>query len=172
MDDIGEIKSIERESEKKIQEWQSNVALHTVNTHIHYIKSKHKRNKKINKFLDDIKKDILKNIEHFIVEEKTTENSKNIQPARQDIIKPWLNYRVNLFIDNSALEGAPVIMDSNYSYHNIFGKLEYENYFGALKTDFTMLKPGLLHKANGGYIIFQASDILSNSLCYEALKKA
>jgi hypothetical protein len=50
--------------------------------------------------------------------------------------------------------------------------LEYENYFGALKTDFTMLKPGLLHKANGGYIIFQASDILSNSLCYEALKKA
>ena len=172
MDAIGEIKSIERESEKKIQEWQSNVALLTVNTHINYIKSKYKRNKKINKFLDDIKKDILKNIEHFIVEEKTTENSKNIQPARQDIIKPWLNYRVNLFIDNSALEGAPVIMDSNYSYHNIFGKLEYENYFGALKTDFTMLKPGLLHKANGGYIIFQASDILSNSLCYEALKKA
>ena len=62
-------------------------------------------------------------------------------------------------------------MDSNYSYHNIFGKLEYENYFGALKTDFTMLKPGLLHKANGGYIIFQANDILSNNLCYEALKK-
>ena len=63
-------------------------------------------------------------------------------------------------------------MDSNYSYHNIFGKLEYENYYGALKTDFTMLKPGLLHKANGGYIIFQASDLLSNALCYEALKKA
>ena len=79
---------------------------------------------------------------------------------------------MNLFIDNSNTEGSPVIMDSNYSYHNIFGKLEYENYFGALKTDFTMLKPGLLHKANGGYIIFQASDLLSNGLCYDALKKA
>lgn len=47
---------------------------------------------------------------------------------------PCLNYRVNLFIDNSQLEGAPVIMDSNYSYHNIFGSLEYENVYGALKT--------------------------------------
>jgi lon-related putative ATP-dependent protease len=63
-------------------------------------------------------------------------------------------------------------MDSNYSYHNIFGALEYENYYGALKTDYTMLKPGLLHQANGGYIIFQAKDLLSNGICYEALKKA
>ncbi len=62
-------------------------------------------------------------------------------------------------------------MDSNYSYSNIFGALEYENYYGALKTDFTMLKPGLLHQANGGYIIFQAKDLLANPACYEALKK-
>jgi lon-related putative ATP-dependent protease len=63
-------------------------------------------------------------------------------------------------------------MDSNYSYHNLFGKLEYENYYGSLKTDYTMLQPGLLHHANGGYIILQAKDLLSNTLCYEALKKA
>lgn len=61
---------------------------------------------------------------------------------------PCLNYRVNLFIDNSNREGAPVIMDSNYTYHNIFGSLEYENYYGALKTDHTMLKPGLMQRAN------------------------
>ena len=168
-DAIVEIKAIERESEKKIEEWQSNVALLTVNAHINYIKSKYKRNKKINKFLDDIKKDILKNINHFIVEEKA--DSKPSMPNRPELTKPWLNYRVNLFVDNSHLEGAPVIMDSNYSYHNIFGKLEYENYYGALKTDYTMLKPGLLHKANGGYIIFQASDLLTNNLSYETLKK-
>ena len=169
MDAIVEIKAIERESEKKIEEWQSNVALLTVNAHINYIKSKYKRNKKINKFLDDIKKDILKNINLFIVEEKA--DSKPSMPNRPELTKPWLNYRVNLFVDNSHLEGAPVIMDSNYSYHNIFGKLEYENYYGALKTDYTMLKPGLLHKANGGYIIFQASDLLTNNLSYETLKK-
>ncbi len=91
---------------------------------------------------------------------------------RMEQKKPWLNYRVNLFIDNSEAEGAPVIMDSNYSYHNLFGKLEYENYYGALKTDYTMLQPGLLHKANGGYIILQAKDLLANPICYDALKKA
>lgn len=85
---------------------------------------------------------------------------------------PCLNYRVNLFVDNSELEGAPVIMDSNYSYQNMFGKLEYENYYGALKTDFTMLQAGLLHKANGGYIIFQARDLLANGISYETLKKS
>lgn len=85
---------------------------------------------------------------------------------------PCLNYRVNLFIDNSNCEGAPVIMDSNYTYHNIFGSLEYENYYGSLKTDHTMLKPGLMQRANGGYIIFQAKDLLANGMCYEALKKA
>ncbi len=172
MEAIGEIKLIERESAQKIEEWQSNVALLTVNTHINYIKSKYKRNKKINHFLDNIKKDILKNISHFIADDKNDKQTQPVQATKPEISQPWLNYRVNLFVDNSKLEGAPVIMDSNYSYHNIFGKLEYENYYGALKTDYTMLKPGLLHQANGGYIIFQANDLLSNSLCYEALKKA
>ena len=169
---IGEIKSIERASDKKIEEWQSNVALLTVNIHINYIKSIYKRNKKINKFLDDIKQDILKNISYFINEEKNNTNQPNMQGPRQEPIKPWKNYRVNLFIDNSKLEGAPVVMDSNYSYNNIFGKLEYENYYGILKTDYTMLKPGLLHIANGGYIIFQAKDLLENPACYASLKKA
>ena len=63
-------------------------------------------------------------------------------------------------------------MDSNYQYQNLFGKLEYENQYGMLKTDYTMLQPGLLHKANGGYIILQASDLLTNQICYDTLKKA
>lgn len=171
MDVISEIKLIEREADKKLNDWQSNVALLTINGHINLIKSKYKRNKKINTFLESIKKDILKNIDYFLVEDKNDNKTQSPSP-RMELPKPWLNYRVNLFVDNSEQEGAPVIMDSNYSYHNIFGKLEYENYYGALKTDYTMLKSGLLHKANGGYIIFQASDLINNSLCYESLKKA
>ena len=167
---ISEIKNIEQESQKKLSEWQSNVALLTINAHINYIRSKFKRNKKISTFLENIKKDILKNIDYFLAEpQNETQQMPGPRPEPQ---KPWENYRVNLFIDNSAQEGAPVIMDSNYSYHNIFGKLEYENYYGSLKTDYTMLKPGLLHKANGGYIIFQAHDLIENAVCYEGLKKA
>ena len=171
MNVISQIKEIERASDKKISEWQSNVALLTVNVHINYLKSKYKKNKKINKFLNDVKTDVLKNIPTFLEDPTKQPQQMPPNPAMRKP-DPCLNYRVNLFVDNSNREGAPVIMDSNYSYNNIFGTLEYENYYGALKTDHTMLKAGLMQQANGGYIIFQAKDLLSNGICYEALKKA
>ena len=167
---ISQIKQIEKESDNKIEEWQSNIALMTVNARINIVKSNFKRNKKISKFLDSIKKDILKNISAFIESKQQQVQQPAVPTPPQP--KPWLNYRVNLFVDNSNQEGVPIIMDSNYSYNNIFGKLEYENYYGSLKTDHTMLKAGLLQKANGGYIIFQAKDLLANPACYEAIKKA
>ena len=172
---LAEIKLIERESEKKVDEWQSNIALMTINVHINSIKANYKRNKKVGIYLDNVKRDILKNINCFLAPDADSKNTTSQQMQgiqRPEQREPWLNYRVNLFIDNSKLEGSPVIMDTNYSYYNIFGGLEYENQYGALKTDYMMIKPGLLHQANGGYIIFQAKDILANGACYEALKKA
>ena len=171
MDAISEIKQIERQSDKKVSEWQSNIALLTVNAHINYIKSKYKRNKKINHFLNDVKQDVLKNVSYFLEEDKNQNNTQQQTVPQHKMPDPCLNYRVNLFIDNSNREGCPVVMDSNYSYQNLFGKLEYENYYGSLKTDFTMLKPGLMQEANGGYIIFQAKDLLANPICYEELKR-
>lgn len=172
---LGEIKLIEREAEKRIDEWQSNIALMTINVHVNSIKANYKRNKKVGTYLDNVKKDILKNISCFLAPDPDPKSTTPVpvqQLQKTELKEPWLNYRVNLFIDNSKLEGAPVIMDTNYSYYNIFGGLEYENQYGSLKTDYMMIKPGLLHQANGGYVIFQAKDILSNPLCYEALKKA
>lgn len=172
MEVIGKLKDIERQSEKKVSEWQSNIALLTINVHINYLKSQFKRNKKITKFLNDVRQDVLANISYFLEEDSKSQQQAqaNVNPLTRRT-DPSLNYRVNLFVDNSHLEGAPVIMDSNYSYNNIFGTIEYENYYGSLRTDHTMLKPGLLQQANGGYIIFQAKDLLSNGICYEALKK-
>ena len=167
---IGQLKLIEKESEKKVDEWQSNIALLTINSYINPIRAAYKKNQKIITFLDNIKKDILKNISNFIIEETCTQPTP--QSPKPEVVKPWLNYRVNLFVDNSNTEGSPVIMDSNYSYQNLFGKLEYENQYGMLRTDYTMLKSGILHKANGGYLILQAQDLLTNQLCYDTLKKS
>ncbi len=164
---ISKIKEIEQESEKKVSEWQSSIVSLSIEGHVTYVKSKFKRSKKITQFLDGVRKDILKNINKFITEDKPAQNS---QP-RVIEVKPWENYKVNLFVDNSEAEGAPVIMDSNYSFNNIFGRLEYESQYGVLRTDYTMIRPGLLHKANGGYIIFQANDLLSNPVTYDYLKK-
>lgn len=164
---ISKIKEIEQESDKKVSEWQSSIASLSVEGHISYVKSKFKRNKKITKFLEGVRKDVLRNVAKFTVEDnKTPEGQPKVAQTN-----PWDNYRVNLFIDNSNTEGAPVVMDSNYSYSNIFGRLEYENQYGILKTDYTMIRPGLLHKANGGYILFQANDLLTNPVTYDNLKK-
>ena len=168
---LSDLKVIENKADKKIEDWKSNIALLTVNIHINNVKANFKRNKKISEFLDDVKNDILKNINSFIEDGKEDKAQVPIQMKMMQNNEPWLNYRVNLFVDNSGLEGSPVIMDSNYTYQNIFGKLEYENQFGAMKTDYTMLKAGLLQKANGGYIMFQARDLLTNPQCYETLKK-
>ncbi len=168
---LSAMKAIEKEAEKKIEEWQANIALLTINVHVNSIKANYKRNKKISNYLEGIKKDILKNISAFLAPEPD-EKTPQLPNQRPEVTAPWLNYRVNLFVDNSRLQGAPVIMDNNYLYNNIFGGIEYENHYGAIRTDFTMLKPGLLHQANGGYIVFQAKDLMNNQACYEALKKA
>ena len=168
---LATIKGLEREADKKIEEWQASIAHLTIDVHINSIKANYKRNKKISNYLDNIKNDILRNISLFLAPEP---DSKTPTPPNQkpEALSPWLNYRVNLFIDNSKIEGAPVIMDNNYLYNNIFGGIEYENQYGAIRTDFTMLKPGLLHQANGGYIVFQARDLIANQACYEGLKRA
>lgn len=168
---LAAIKGLEREADKKIEEWQASIAHLTIDVHINSIKANYKRNKIISTYLDNIKNDILKNISLFLAPE--TDNKNPLPPNQKpEAVSPWLNYRVNLFIDNSKLEGAPVITDNNYLYNNIFGGIEYENQYGAIRTDFTMLKPGLLHQANGGYIVFQARDLIANPACYEGLKRA
>ena len=167
---LASIKTLEREADKKIEEWQASIAHLTIDVHINSIKANYKRNKKISTYLDNIKKDILRNISIFLAPEPDI-NAPIPPNQKPESISPWLNYRVNLFIDNSKLNGAPVIIDNNYLYNNIFGGIEYENQYGAIRTDFTMLKPGLLHEANGGYIVFQARDLMANSACYEGLKR-
>src|SRR5699024_5886867 len=74
--------------------------------------------------------------------------------------------------DNSETKGAPVVTADNPTFYNMVGKVEYENRMGMMSTNFTKIKPGFLHEANGGYMIIQAKDILSKSYAWEGLKRA
>jgi len=75
-------------------------------------------------------------------------------------------------VDNSDLRGAPVIMELNPTYQNLFGRIEKEAQFGVLTTDFTMIRGGSLHNANGGYVVLPAEEILRNLFSYDSLKRA
>ena len=80
-------------------------------------------------------------------------------------------YAVNLFIDNRDTGGAPVVVEPNPTYYNLVGRVEHENRMGMITTDFTMIRSGALHRANGGYLILQANDVLLNLQSWEALKR-
>ena len=76
--------------------------------------------------------------------------------------EPYKKYEVNLVIDNSNTIGAPVVVETNPTYHNLLGRTEKEAQFGALITDFSMIRGGSIHKANGGYLIVPVEDLLRN----------
>jgi len=82
-----------------------------------------------------------------------------------------LRYKVNVLVDNSSAAGAPVIVENQPTYQNLLGRIEHEVVLGAGRTDFTMIRPGALHRANGGYLILPARDLLSNPFAWEALKR-
>lgn len=80
-------------------------------------------------------------------------------------------YSINLIVDNSGANGAPVLFEDTPTYHNLFGKIEYLEREGMLYTDFSMIRPGSIHKANGGYLIIDATELLVHSFVWDRLKK-
>lgn len=171
IDTMKKIKEIENKASDKMNSWQNNIALFAVTIQVNELRNKYKKFIKIQTFLKEVQKDILTNLNDFIEEEKPSNMPQQLQMAKNANGKPWDRYKVNLFVDNSELSGAPVILDSNPSFYNLFGKLEYENSFGMMKTDFTLIKPGLIHKANGGYLVLQIKDLLTNPILWDSFKR-
>jgi lon-related putative ATP-dependent protease len=81
-------------------------------------------------------------------------------------------YLVNLLVDNSPAQGAPVVYEDYPYYHNLIGRVEHESQMGSLVTDFSLIKAGALHRANGGYLVVQARDVLMQPFAWEGLKRA
>lgn len=106
------------------------------------------------------------------VEDEATELETLIDPrrgSRDDALVPFL---VNVLVSNKDTKGAPVIVENNPTFGNLVGVVEYKEQFGVLSTDLTMIKPGALHRADGGYLVLQAVDVLTNPFAYDALKRA
>ena len=77
-----------------------------------------------------------------------------------------------MIVDNSALKGAPLVMEQNPTFDNLLGKIEKEGQLGNLTTDFTLIRGGSLHRANGGYIMIRAELLIRDLNVYEGLKRA
>lgn len=165
------IKELELETKKQIDRIEYNLGLFTIGRHLDILQNKYIENKCVSEYLVCLKEDILDNIELFIEEETEEDDTLSLLPlinkkSEEDILA---KYSVNLIVDNSNLKGAPVIVSYNPSYTNLIGEIEFENELGNFTTDYMKIKGGLLHKANGGYLILNVEDILKNSYALESL---
>ncbi|MBU5313914.1 AAA family ATPase [Tissierella carlieri] len=169
-DYIKRIKAVETKLKNEIKRIKEEQIVLVATTFIGPIQVKYRENEGITSFLLDMKEDIVKNYEMFLDNEEENYVEKIFLQGnkKEDFLK---RYSINLFIDNSYTQGAPVIREMNPNYYNLFGKIEYANEMGVAKTDHTRIKPGSMHEANGGYILIQAKDILQNRISWEGLKR-
>ncbi len=156
-----------REIEEKIKtimiEIEDEVGKIVVDPHIENLKEKYKSNEKIVNYIEKVREDILKNLELFYLDD---------EELREYYSKDcFLKYVVNLFVDNQNNDKAPIIVESNPSPSNLFGKVEYDYNSGNIKTDFTKIFSGSVQKANGGYLVLYAQQLLSYPLSWELLKR-
>lgn len=165
------IREAESEFQEKHNKLDNNIALFVVEHYMTTCLEKYNDEPDVKEFLKAVQDDIVDNIGDFkkLQDEQPMNIPVPMAHSRENLFK---RYTVNLLIDNAETKGAPVVVESNPIYPNLFGSIERQALFGALITDFTMIKPGSLHKANGGYLIIKALDLLKWYLSYEALKRA
>lgn len=171
METLKSIKDIEKTARDKIDQLETKIALLAVEQPIMELKEKYDQYKNILEYLKAVQNDIIHNVEDF----RNLEAGKAEQFDLVDRIREkdfTIKYQVNLVVDNRDTKGAPVVLESNPKYDNLLGKIEYESNMGVVTTDFTKIKAGSLHQANGGYIIINMSDLMRNPESWEGIKRS
>jgi lon-related putative ATP-dependent protease len=169
-DVVRTVRAEEKKIKERLQQLERDAALSPVGHYIDELKGKYSDRPKITAFLDDVQEDMLKNVEDFKSGEEAAPALPFMRPQKTE--PTFTKYAVNVVVNNSGLTGAPCVFESNPTYYNLFGRLEHKFQYGMAVTDFSMIKSGSFHKANGGYIVMDALDLLRNIFSYDALKRA
>jgi lon-related putative ATP-dependent protease len=165
-----QLKELEGKADEALKKLNRDVALFAIGHMVADLKEEYKDFPDVITYIDNVQSDILNNLSHFL--KGTEESPQTPFPTRWIKETPFKKYEVNLIVDNSDVKGAPVVTEFNPTYQNLFGRVEKEAQFGTLVTDFTMIRGGSLHKANGGYLILPVEELLRNPFSYDGLKRA
>jgi lon-related putative ATP-dependent protease len=161
---------LNKERRQRIKELDNNVTMFAVGSLLEDLRKRYSDNPAVIAHLDAVQQDVLDNTEDFSAGESGPQfNLPGMQADKQDRFR---RYEVNLLIDNAATEGAPVIYENHPTYQNLIGHVEHTSQFGALVTDFNMIRPGALHRANGGYLILDVDKVLMQPYAWDGLKRA
>jgi lon-related putative ATP-dependent protease len=167
-DVLAQVREIETQVQAAVTEMEREIVNLTISHLFEGLMQKYHSYPDVVEHLKRCQQDIVSNIDEF----RPRKEPRFIMGGTElHIGNYWDRYQVNLLVDNAELEGAPVVFETNPTYFNLFGRIEHVIHMGNATTDFTMIKPGALHRANGGYLILDCRDLLINLFSYEALKR-
>ena len=168
-DAIREARNIEKDTKERINALDREVVQYVVNPLVAELLDKYKEFEKVVEYLKEVREDILGNIDDFRPKEELTISLPGLKLPRHE--PSFERYKVNVIVNNKNTKGAPVVVESNPTYYNLFGRIEYRVQYGVATTDFTMIKAGSVQRANGGYLVINALDMLRNIFVYDTLKR-
>ncbi len=168
-DVLRQVRENEKATKEALSQADRELGMSCLGHRLDPLKEKYASQTKTLSYLDAVQEDILNNLEDF-KPQAAQPQIPGIRLPRQE--PSFERYEVNLLVDNSLTEGAPVVFEPNPTYNNLFGRIEHVmQYGGVATTDFTMIRPGALHRANGGYLVIDAREVLINPFVWDALKR-
>jgi predicted ATP-dependent protease len=170
-DTLREVRRLEKQAAERLRQLDREVALFAVGSLFDDLRERYADQPAVLAYLEEIREDLPDHLHDFFPPQAV-----NLPPpiAQLQVLQQQehlARYRVNVLVDNSTLDGAPVIFERNPSYYNLLGRIDYRAAFGAMVTDFSQIRPGALHRANGGFLILHLDDVLRNPFAWEGLKR-
>ncbi len=172
---IKEVPKWEKEQKEQINTLNELLTHQTVHQTMHDIMKKYENINDVKEYLNNMRKDIVEHVSLFLDTEKNEEDTDQVSAfvkKSQKNAQIMNRYKVNLLVSNSGKKGAPVLYLDHPNLPNLVGRMERMQQFGMLITDFSLIKAGALHQANGGYLIIDARDLCSHSSAWESLKRS
>jgi lon-related putative ATP-dependent protease len=165
---------LEKDAAERVRQLDHEVALFAVGPLLEDLRERYAGHADILAFLRRVQNDLLEHLDDF---RPSSSQEPGAQVGLAEVAAlqradPLARYRVNVLVDNGRQPGAPVVFERNPTYYNLAGRVDYRAAFGAMVTDFHQIKPGAVQRANGGFLVLQALDVLRNPFSWEALKRA
>jgi lon-related putative ATP-dependent protease len=168
---LQQVPSWQREMRDELEELNREMADFAVGALIDELREKYSDMPEVVEHLDQVQEDVVENAEDFLPSAENGQQQRMMEAMTGQRHPELSRYEVNVLVDHSETEGAPVVYEDNPTYQNLIGRVEHRAQMGALTTDFSLIKPGALHQANGGYLILDARKVLTQPYAWEGLKR-
>jgi predicted ATP-dependent protease len=166
-----QMRAMERDAQEQVEELDRQVAAFAVDHHFQPITDRWGTDQEVAQFIETVRADLAGQSDHFRETQQPVMIPGAPNPA-QIQAAVLHRYEVNVLVSHTSQDGAPVIVERNPTYYNLIGRIDYVSQYGTMVTDHTMIKPGSLLMANGGFIIIRLRDLLTQPAAYEGLKRA